>query len=264
MVITINGVTCGKDDKDHDTNTKFGIDVSMQASVMGSNLFPENNEKYCNNLVPSQFNTECPANLGCVQVFIPATFVEMSMEIPFQAGFNSCVLPGISQRLKLDGTSLKMNFNFTNTPEFKIPSLNADFLLQIEAAMLQLTNTGMKSILNNIISEKLTTFVTDFLKPLAIIEIFSTCVTYPVVNKMICNTNTPILPIHCDLCDECCLCLTQGDCGDVCRENCPCVVPFCKSMNRTLNPLWWTLFIIVSLLLVMTSFVLIRMVISIG
>lgn len=264
MVITLNGVTCGRFDSDHGVNTKFGVDVSMQASVMGSNLFPANNEKYCNNLAPSEQNTDCPVNVGCVQVFIPATFIQMSMEIPFQDGLSFCSLPQISQRLKLENTKLKINFDFTNTPEFIIPSLNATFLLQIEAAMLQLTNTGMKSILNGIISDKLTTFVSDFLKPLSFIELFSVCVTYPAVNKMICNDTVPVLPTKCDLCDDCCLCLTLGDCGDKCRATCPCVVPFCKSLNRTLDPIWWTIFTIISILLVFISYVLVRMVISIG
>jgi hypothetical protein len=264
MVITLIGITCPGDGDDYGVKTPFGIDVSMQASVLGENLFA-NDPKLCDNVAPSEKDQDCPNSPGCVEVFLPASYLQMSIELNLQDGFDySCAPPKLNKRLKLDTANIQMNFNFTNTPDIQLAGINEDFLLQIETAMLQLSNTSMKSVINNLLVQKITPFLDQFLQSIRFLEIVSFCAEFPVPVIMECGIGPPDLPEKCDLCDDCCLCVTQGDCGEKCRQNCPCVLPFCAGTQRTINSLWWYIFFVICMVLSFTVFVLIRMVKSIG
>lgn len=265
MIITIIGQTCGSDNSDHGILTKFGVDVSMQASALGQNLFTE--PKFCDNVDPAVQNLDCPVNGGCVQVFLPATYIEMTIEINLNPGDAITCATGSSKKLDWNNVKIAMNFNFTDRPEFYVPGIiiNEDLRVQLESAMLQLTNGVMRNVISDIISDKLSPFINEFLSQLTTLTNFSFCVDFPPQSRIKCNSKIPpVLPAACDLCDECCLCLTRGDCGALCRQNCPCVVPFCKSLDRTIEPIWFTVFIIFVIIFIILAFIAMRIVIGIG
>lgn len=261
MVINIIGQTCGFITG---FDTRFGIDVSVQATALGQNLFPD--PKFCDALPETVKNQDCAIAQSCVQVFLPATIIEMSLEVALLPGDPITCATGSSRKLDWSNTSLNLNFNFTDKPDFYYPGLiiNDDFRVQLESAMLQLTNGVMRETISKIIADKLSPFVNEFLQRLNTLTNFSFCVDFPTPSRIKCSSEQPILPAECDLCDECCLCLTRGDCGDLCRQECPCVVPFCKSLKRTIDPIWWFIFIIITILMVISIFLLARVVKGIG
>jgi hypothetical protein len=228
--------------------------VSVQATALGQNLFPD--PKFCDSLQDTVKNQDCPIAQSCVQVFLPATIMEMTLEIALVPGDPITCATGSSRKLDWSKTSLNLNFNFTDKPDFWYPGLiiNDDFRVQIESAMLQLTNGVMRNTIDKIIADKLSPFVNQFVKELESFTNFSFCVDFPTPSRIKCTSEPPILPEQCDLCDDCCLCLTRGDCGDLCRQECPCVVPFCQALNRTIDPIWWLIVAILAVLLTILTF----------
>ena len=254
MVINIIGQTCGFGNTDNTVDTRFGIDVSVQATALGQNLFPD--PKFCDALQATVKNQDCPVAQSCVQVFLPATIIEMTLEVALVPGDPITCATGSSLKLDWSKTSLNLNFNFTDKPDFWYPGLiiNEDFRVQLESAMLQLTNGVMRNTIDKIIADKLSPFVNQFVKELSSFTNFSFCVEFPTPSRVKCTSEPPILPEQCDLCDDCCLCLTRGDCGELCRQECPCVVPFCVALNRTIDPIWWLIVAIIGVLLTILTF----------
>ena len=264
LVLTLIGQTCGGDDNDNGVPTKFGIDVSMQATALGQNLFI-GNEYFCDNVQPAVQNEDCAANVGCIEVFLPATLVQLVMEIELIDGESECGMEK-SVRINWKNSKLSMNFSFSDRPDFWVPGLiiNDDFRDQIESAMLQLANSSMRNVISNLLSEKVKPFFDNFIQGLGALTDWPFCVTFPTPTKMTCDSTVPTLPATCDLCDPCCLCLTRGDCGDLCRQDCPCILPFCTAVNRTLNPIWWFLFWVVFIIIIIATLVFIGIARGIG
>lgn len=251
-------------------NTRFGLDFSIQATVLGTNLV--SSTRLCDNLSAVQKNTDCPLEGGqCMEVFLPLMLVNATLEVPVEpvpstlpilsATSNAvCQLnsPGASLTSYLchfERASFSMGLAMSEKPVILYPTetviIPPDYRSFIETAVMDAANTVLR---NNLGSQLTNAFSPFFQRAFAIaplMDFVPVCLNMSQTTPfMDCPPNTIVVPpTTCDPCDECCLCMTGGDCGEKCRQRCACVNTFCAAVDRIEYPIWWKLVVVIFVLL---------------
>lgn len=249
VVFRLQGQTCGVSDYDSrtETDTALTVDLSVQLTVLGTSIL--NNA--CDSIPPAEPLVQCNENVGCLTIKVPATFLTVTFEVPLKDDENPlntpiCNLlnpPPASQSVTLDWgkATLKMDFSMTEKPVISGVVVNDEYLRMLEIAIMQATNTSMRSVLDTLLMEKLGPKLAEFFKTAgALTQWITSCVRFPEVSKIECIADqTPVIPEGgCDPCDDCCLCATGGLCTEKCLQLCPCTTKFCSDVNRIFTPIW--------------------------
>jgi hypothetical protein len=243
------------------------MDLSVQAQVLGRNVF--GTDRFCDNLPAVDQYESCGNNsVYCLDVALPSALVNLQLEVPVtylkDGGkdlFCSIANGGINNakafRTKFTDATMKLDFALLDKPEitFPQPSIISDqFKFIIETTIMQAANTSLRQIIDQQLTDQMAPFLKDALAIAGFMDTIDMCFLnsdlQPLPN-MTCNAGvTPTPPEQCNPCDACCLCLTSGDCGEKCLQNCPCVSPFCTKVDRVFDPLWWLLFTIIVIIFV--------------
>lgn len=151
--------------------------------------------------------------------------------------------------LQFQNVQLRLEFVMDSAPVIEgipVSIINQDIIDEISTLAIQVANGAFRKVMNDTINAKLGPFLQDFFATLSLLNEFfecsPICLSNVESNFIDCSTSTPpTLPSTCDLCDQCCLCITSGDCSELCRQNCPCIRTFCANTTQVLKPVWRTL-----------------------
>lgn len=275
LLFTINAETCPAITTDNFSSTvftKLGLDFSVQASVLGTNVF-DTGKRFCDAL-PSvtQFQTCSNASAQCLEVFVPSALVNMQLEVPVQEYAGPTAMSTVTKAdldfwcglfnsgkkgytTKFGDSTLTMDFALLDKPTINFPGptiINEDLKFVIETAIMQAANTSLRSVLSKQVSDQLAPFLIDALEIGQVVDGIPLCLNFSqTFDSMTCVANSvPTPPGQCNPCDFCCLCLAGGDCGEKCLQNCPCVIPFCTQVDRIFDPFYWIIFGVIVILIV--------------
>jgi hypothetical protein len=213
--------------------------------------FPDT-QLYLSLEVPVTRNTAYPEKVSCLQSATTEYPIGWPFCIPFGCTTTSQQYFTSETLYDYNFADLKLgvDFSFKGAPTISgIPNeLGPEFVSQLETLAMQVMNTQFRQIIDNVLSDKLENLLAptvDFLNTLTAASI-SSCFTFKDVETISCKTEEiPVIPPRgCDACDQCCICLTAGDCSQKCQSNCPCVRQFCTEVSRGIAPLWVILFVL--------------------
>jgi hypothetical protein len=284
VLFQLAAVTCGETERDlcpfnsvscsRAINTRLGIDFSIQATVLGTNIL--SSSRLCDNLDPIGANQNCPLEGGqCLEVFLPLMLVNSTLEVPvepvpatyFSSSFNTlCAAQGSSLSAyigRFDKSSFSFGLAMSEKPIILYPTESSiiipdQFKTFVETAIMDAANT----VLRNNLDEQLTNAFSPFFQKsfwiAPLMDLLPVCLNFSQTQVTMDCPSTAIVvpPSVCDPCDFCCICYTGGDCGEKCRQRCGCVNTFCAAVDRIEYPIWWKLVVIIFILLAVVMVVL--------
>ena len=243
------------------SNDNLEIQIATRLTVLGRNALPTSLD--CT-------SEEC-GGVDCIRVKIPNARFRITMDTDAkQQTVNECTpsappatCPSGSEPfvLQIQNLKFRMEFVLDQAPDItNLPFINEEFREELQDLIIQTCTGTMRKTMNDIISQKLAPFIQQFFDAFG--EAFNAaslcnpvCIDTAIRAPIDCSGEPPSLGEECDLCDQCCICLTSGDCSDICRQNCPCIVKFCEDTRTILTPLWKILFRLVLILSILFSIV---------
>lgn len=280
VLFQLAAVTCGQDERDScpfktnssscstAINTRLGLDFSIQATVLGTNLL--SSSRLCDNLDPIGANQSCPLQGGqCLEVFLPLMLVNATLEVPVEpvpsntpiasTTFNGlCAAQGSSLSAyigRFDKSSFSFGLAMSEKPIILYPTdsfvIPPNFRTFVETAVMDAANTVFRNNLDQQLTDAFSPYFQKAFWIAPLMDLIPVCLNFSQTQlTMPCpSTEIVVPPSTCDPCDFCCLCYTGGDCGEKCRQRCGCVNTFCAAVDRIEYPIWWKLVIFIFILL---------------
>ena len=251
--ITVNGIT---------HNTAITAYMSAQVQINGQTLpsitcpqalFPSDTTDWCPN--------DEAVNSSCLKVLMPDTRMYLTVEVPVTeikasisclesiSGTFPFVLNNFDYKplyqLNFAKSDIKLDLYFNGAPVIEYPGLSTELVDMLTSLVSVALNTNLRETISNFIQADLTTFLQPAFGLINTInnDQIGTCFSFTDAPLINCSANTiPIIPpTGCNACDECCLCIQAGDCGQKCIQRCPCIATFCNAVERWIDPLWFFL-----------------------
>ena len=264
VVFNIVGTTCGITDawgipgSAPASSSVLTLDFSAQVNVLNQNVV----SLECTSLPPVSLGTVCETNaLNCLVVRMPSCKIFLTLEVPVSEEITDCGTTYASEilnnfacaackllgnhpyrRLDFSKLTLGLDFQLQDEPDILgadiLSLLTPDQFGLLKTAILQASNTQLRTLISKLVVEKLEPIMRDFLASIDISSGAPLCIEFSKQPTMDCSV-MPVIPIGgCNPCDLCCQCVSGGDCTPKCTQQCPCIVPFCAASNRIVPTIW--------------------------
>lgn len=253
LLMTLYGYTCASDDTIYGENAEFTIKAAATVNAFGENFgFPCNASPEDG----TQIFQSCPYDATrlqdqCMGAKLPGAKISVTLDVPF--------IPNVPEQRCFFDTgeigffdftqmSVEVDYALDDAPTLLFPEgdvVPPSFQDNMQTIMMEVANTDMRQFIKNYLNGK----VAELVKSNEFLQLFEcvlnhyqkewkVCTVFesegPPIN---CSGTVPIYPggseaQQCSPCDECCLCLQNGDCGPKCRQDCPCIREWCTSSGR--------------------------------